>query len=134
MDEYGGMLYIHTSHLMYMSSHDGHNHQANMSFILNEESMNLNDSASRVWNLETGYVSHSFNQFIKVDNSGVYRVDHGDANPRAVVLTKGALGSVSGKTADLTLVDIDGSIGDNETGISVGGMEISDSNVLVSYS
>lgn len=134
MDEYGGMLYIHTSHLMYMSSHDGHNHQANMSFILNEESMNLNDSASRVWNLETGYVSHSFNQFIKVDNSGVYRVDHGDANPRAVVLTKGALGSVSGKTADLTLVDIDGNIGDNETGISVGGMEISDSNVLVSYS
>ena len=132
MDEYGGALYVHTSHKMY-TTEDGFNHQANMSFMIDEESMHLDDSASRVWNIDTGYVSHSFNQFIKTDNSGVYRVDQGDSYPRALVLTKGVPGSVSGNVDSLNLVDIAGNPGDNETGISVGGMELTPSNVLVAY-
>lgn len=132
MDEYGGHLYIHTSHLMY-ETYDGVNHQANMSFIINEETMKLEDSQSIIWNIGTGYVSHSFNQFIKVDGKNVYRVDHGDANPRSVVLTKGGIGTISGEVSNINLVDIDGCNGDNETGISVGGMELSSTGIITAY-
>lgn len=132
MDEYGGHLYIHTSHLMYEDC-DGVNHQANMSFMINEDTMKLEDSATEIWNVSTGYVSHSFNQFIKTDGNNIYRVDHGDANPRAVVLTKGDIGNVSGYVSYVNLVDIDGNHGDNQTGVSVGGMELSANGVIIAY-
>lgn len=132
MDEYDGHLYIHTSHLMYEDC-DGVNHQANMSFMINEETMKLEDSATDIWNVSTGYVSHSFNQFIKTDGKNIYRVDHGDANPRAVVLTKGSIDNVSGYVSYIDLVDIDGNHGDNETGVSVGGMELTENGVITAY-
>lgn len=132
MDEYGGILYIHTSHKMYKTG-DGINHQANMSFAINEETMEFESSLTEVWNLEIGYVSHSFNQFIKVDSTGVYRVDHGDAGPRSVVLTKGPVGSVRVVDRSLDLVEIDGESGDNETGISVGGVEMSSDRIITAY-
>lgn len=88
MTETAGKLYIHTCHEMYTSS-DGLNHQANMTFVLDENTLKVLDSYSDVMNLvQAGYVSHSFNQFICTDGKSVYRVDHGDANPRAVAITK----------------------------------------------
>ena len=41
-----------------------------------------------VWNTSNGYVSHSFNQFIQVDNGTLLGVDHGEGYPTALVLSK----------------------------------------------
>ena len=131
MDETAGKLYIYTCHEMYQSS-DGYHHQANMTFVLNEETLDIEDSYSDVMNIaQAGYVSHSFNQFIKTDGNSVYRVDHGDANPRAVSITKC---DVNGKITSVSynlLLSIQGEHGANVTGVSVGGLELSDSNCIV---
>lgn len=125
MTETAGKLYIHTCHEMYTSS-DGLNHQANMTFVLDENTLKVLDSYSDVMNLaQAGYVSHSFNQFICTDGKSVYRVDHGDANPRAVAITKC---DVDGKITDVRYnyaYSILGGIGDNATGVSVGGFALS---------
>lgn len=130
MDEYGGILYIHTCHKMYMTG-DGINHQANMSFAVNEETMAFENYLTGIGG--GGYASHSFNQFIKVDSTGVYMVDHGDAYPRSVVLAKAPLGSVIAVGTTLDLVAIDGESGDNETGISVGGVEMTSDKIITAY-
>ena len=60
-------LYIYTCHKMYTAD-DGLNHQANMTFVIDKESMSLTDSYYDVMNIaQAGYVSHSFNQFIQTD-------------------------------------------------------------------
>ncbi|WP_289027582.1 dockerin type I repeat-containing protein, partial [uncultured Ruminococcus sp.] len=75
--------------------------------------------------------SHSFNQFICTDGKSVYRVDHGDANPRAVAITKC---DVDGKITDVRYnyaYSILGGIGDNATGVSVGGFALSKQNCII---
>ena len=86
-----------------------------------------------------GYVSHSFNQFVQIENNNIIGVDHGDAYPRSVVLIKYKTDISKGKftpgynnqctTADALLIR--GNTGANYTGVTVGGFEISDSNYLV---
>ena len=51
-------------------------------------SMKVTDSYTDISNISQGYVSHSFNQFIDLDGNQIVAVDHGDAYPRSVVLTK----------------------------------------------
>ena len=82
MDEYNGYLYVRTSHEMYASG-DGLNHQANLTFSLRQSDMEITDSFSGVANTAAGYVSHSFNQFVLVDEDGnIVTMDHGDGYPR----------------------------------------------------
>ena len=131
MTETAGKLYIHTCHEMYTSD-DGLNHQANMTFVINEGNMKLEDSWSDVMNLSRGYVSHSFNQFIRTDDRYVYRADHGDAYPRGIALTAVPVGGkVSNPTKYATVMEIEGSTGVNYTGASIGGMELSGRYVLI---
>ena len=78
--EYGNILYIRTCHEMYSG------HQANMTFAINTSTMTSISCYTKVMNIGIGYVSHSFNQFIRIDGDKVIAVDHGDANPRSVVL------------------------------------------------
>lgn len=131
MTETAGKLYIHTCHKMYTSS-DGLNHQANMTFVLDEDALKVLDSYSDVLNLaQAGYVSHSFNQFIRTDGKYVYRVDHGDGAPRAVAITKC---DVDGKVTDVRYnyaYSILGGFGANATGVSVGGFELSEHNCII---
>ena len=131
MAETDGKLYIHTCHKMY-TSRDGLNHQANMTFVIDESRMNVIDSYYDVMNIaQAGYVSHSFNQFIAVDGRYVYRVDHGDAYPRAIAITRCSVsGRVDDVTYDLPLM-IDGEIGNNSTGVSIGGFEISSDECII---
>ena len=131
MSETAGRLYIHTCHEMY-TSRDGLNHQANMAFVIDENKMNVVDSYCDIMNIDrAGYVSHSFNQFIAVDGGYVYRVDHGDAAPRAISVTRFSVsGSINDVIYDLPLM-IDGEIGDNSTGVSIGGFEISSNECLI---
>ena len=131
MTETAGKLYIHTCHEMYMSE-DGLNHQANMTFVVDEENMTELDSFYQVLNIsQAGYVSHSFNQFIRTDGTYVYRVDHGDAGPRAVALTRAEVNGKITKVLYTLPVVIGGMYGDNATGVSVGGFELSADNCLI---
>lgn len=135
--EYGNYLYIHSSHEMYTSS-DGLNHQANMTLVIDTSSMTVTCSKHIVSNTGTGYVSHSFNQFIAADEDtdSIVTVDHGDAYPRAVAIFRynGQLGnsSLSNPTM-VTIFNIKGAIGDNTTGVSVGDLTVTDNNYIVAF-
>jgi len=131
MTEAAGKLYIYTCHEMYQSS-DGLHHQSNMTFVLNEETLEIVDSYFDVMNIaQAGYVSHSFNQFIKTDGKSIYRVDHGDAGPRAVSITKCDVGGSITSVSYRLLLNINGPYGANATGVSVGGLELSANNCIV---
>ena len=118
MAQSGDVLYLHTSHKMYAFI-EGVNHQANLNFSVHIPTMTQYGADYGISMYES-YVSHSFNQFVALDGDGVpFYLDHGDAYPRAVVVG----GSAS-------LLDIQGTVGDNTTGVSVGGFECSDSCYL----
>lgn len=136
----GDYLIIRTSHEMYQNK-DGHNHQANITMELNCKTMQFTDSYSIVKNVSCGYVSHSFNQFIHVENNHIIAVDHGDARPRSVVLckyktdcSKGEFTGQYGFCNSYDLMSFAGQTGDNYTGASVGGFEVSSSSYLVAGS
>jgi len=119
--EYNGYLYVHTCHQMYAAD-DGLNHQANMSF-----SVRISDMEAYYYTY-LAYTSHSFNQFVLVDEQGqLVTLDHGDAYPRALILhhfdknLTDSPWSFSSRTGTVHLVDFPGQIGDNVTGASVGG-------------
>ncbi|MGN0638130.1 MAG: DUF4214 domain-containing protein [Huintestinicola sp.] len=132
MDEAGSRLYIHTCHEMYKTS-DGYHHQANMTFVIDQNTMTEEQSWYGIMNASYGYVSHSFNQFVKTDGKNVYRVDHGDYYPRAVYLSKCAVGgSITGVSYGniLTIKEASG-YHYNYTGVSVGGLELSTHNCMI---
>lgn len=142
MAEYGGMLYVRTCHKMYKSS-DGYNHQANLTFCVKTDEMRITDQFSQIMNIDYGYVSHSFNQFIRVDGDKLVAVDHGDAHPRSVVLVQ-YLKTAGGETFTngdgafgmenciyVNALPIQGNYGANDTGVSVGGFEASSTAYLV---
>ena len=133
MAENAGILYIHTCHTMFKSS-DGLNHQANMTFEIKESDMSVKDSHYSVYNYSVGYVSHSFNQFIRISDGMVYRVDHGDAYPRAVTFTGYPVsGQMTSPVVRSYAVEIPGQTGANYTGVSVGGFELSRMNGIIAY-
>ena len=134
MAEYNGYLYVRSSHEMYTSD-DGLNHQANITYSVNIEQMTVADEYSKVMNVNYGYVSHSFNQFIKIDNGKLVCVDHGDAYPRSIVLgtynSNLQDGVFTGSYTNVDLFNIPGDTGANCTGITIGGFESSSDNYLV---
>lgn len=128
--ETDGKLYLHTCHEMYRS-YDGLRHQANMTFVMDIETMTVIDGFSDVMNISCGYVSHSFSQRIRTSEDAVYRVDHGDAHPRSICITRAY---TDGSVTDVmyrNLLNIKGSYGNNATGVSLGGFELSAENCLV---
>lgn len=133
MARYGNYIFVRTCHQMY----DGH--QANVTFSVDTSNMSLTDAFTGVMNTKYGYVSHSFNQFIQVDNGTLVGSDHGDAYPRKLVvlkyptdISKGEfVPSYGNKCAEYTMLSIPGLIGENYTGVSQGGFEFSDSSYLV---
>ena len=139
-DEYGGYLYIRTCHEMYTSS-DGLNHQANMTISVEQDSMTVADAYYDVMNQSYGYVSHSFNQFILVDEDGrIVAIDHGDAHPRGVAFSKYYADAGTGRFRGQgynpwcsygNLFQFAGAVGANTTGASIGGLaETRDSYVF----
>lgn len=133
LTEYNGYLLIHTCHSMYMSS-DGLNHQANVTIQFDIDKMLITNDAVGISNPSYGYVSHSFNQFIQVEDGKIITVDQGDAYPRSIALMKyntNISDEEFGDTENKDLLNIPGEIGDNFTGVSIGGFEISDTAYLV---
>ena len=84
----GKYLLVRTCHEMYTSSKDGKNHQSNVTIQFDMDTMKITDSFSGIMNTGYGYVSHSFNQFIRTDGTSIVAADHGDASPRSAVLIK----------------------------------------------
>lgn len=127
LTEHDGKLYLHTSHRMFQSS-DGFNHQASMDFFLNIDDMSTFYQQYEVSNIGFGYVSHSFDQYVQADDNYLYTLDLGDAYPRCVALVRRDL---DGSAIDNTSVlDIVGNVGDNFTGVSLGGFELSKNNCI----
>lgn len=134
MTEYGGYLYVRTSHEMYTTS-DGLNHQSNLTFQIRISDMAVSDCFSDIWDITGGYISHSFNQFILADDAGnLVTLDHGDAYPRSFVLgkysRKAGESSFTGRFTDVDLITFQGEIGANSTGASAGGLEYSATHYL----
>ena len=138
MAEYGGILYVRTSHEMYGG------HQANVMLEINEETMTLTDYATDVSNYGYGYVSHSFDQFVDTTDGELTAVDLGDAHPRAIVWFRYENGAADEKALDgkvdnsfvLPIAQADTSTDDyayNATGVSIGGYQVSADHYLVAY-
>ncbi len=134
----GKYLMIRTAHEMYTAS-DGYNHQANVTIQVDMDTVTITDSYTRVMNSGYGYISHSFNQFIQIENNKIVAVDHGDAHPRSAALIQYVTDVSTGKfTPDYytrctvtSLMTYPGAVGENVTGATIGGFEISDSAYLV---
>lgn len=144
-DEYGGMLYVHTSHKMYTDPQDGLRHQANLTFSVREIDTRITDWRYDISNNYWGYVSHSFNQFLLVDkNSNIITLDHGDGYPRAAALMR--YPEKAGRNAFavdtrlssegvsvVKLIQFPGYIGENNTNASVGGLAETSSGYIAAY-
>lgn len=87
MVEDDGKLYFYTSHLMY--AYEGVRHQANMIFTLDSETLAQDFVYGEIMNREdTGYISHSFDQYIEADGDKLYCLDLGDHYPRSISLVE----------------------------------------------
>ncbi len=123
MVEYNDRLYINTCHQML------NGHQANMSIILSIPYMTMVNSYFNVGSSGGyGYVSHSFNQLMADDWDYIVSLDHGDSYTRGLVINKSYKGN--GKPEEKVIYPICGNTGANDTGVSVGGFEVSDSAYL----
>lgn len=117
-------LFIHTSRLMFRSS-DGKNHQSNISFEVNTKTMTAKTA-------NYNYTSHSFNQFARYKDNDLYLVDHGDAYPRSIAVTRVRnYKSDNEKTAENNVFDFMGKTGENYTGANIGGTEVGQHNILI---
>ena len=129
----GNYLLIKTNRLMYKSN-DGLHHQSNITFSVDTSTMTKLLSPGR---FDTpGYYSHSFNQFIRIDNNHAVSADHGDCYNRdiGVCYYKEPVSSSKLGSADFyTAFQIGGSYEKygNYTGATLGGLEISSSSYLV---
>ena len=160
--EINGKIYIHTCHEMYpdgggtchqanmtfIPDGGGTCHQANMTFILDKATMKVIQSQYEVYNLTTGYVSHSFNQFIANDGTCVYRADHAEGHNMMfndqVLSTRGITVTVMNDGDELTNVGVFIPISANKfnetddvhvnyTGIALGDFALSADTMLIAY-
>lgn len=141
MIELDNKLYVYTCHEMYADSNNI-NHQANMLFTIDESTMKTTDSMYKVSNLQDGYVSHSFNQFIATDGTYIYRVDHSESNNmnmngqylsvNGITLSKYGKNDSSTNVAVTIPVKLDIHSG-NYTGAAIGGFEVGSGNCIIAY-
>lgn len=150
MAEDADTLYLHTCHEMYTSS-DGKRHQSNMTVLINKSDMTVERTYDKVGHAT--YVSHSFNQFIMVDDQGhPVTLDHGDGFPRSafiqqydkkdretleieingeiidtIVLSEG---TCLDPLRSASVLKFTGKIGENRTGATLGGLEYSSTHYL----
>lgn len=128
MVECDDILYVRTCHQMYNT------HQANISLTIRISTMEIQQQLTGVYNLGwNGYVSHSFNQYVLIDDDNtLLTVDHGDAYPRSVVMVKynkkAPDANAFGGNRAISVLPMGGS--GAYTGVSVGAFEASDTAYL----
>ena len=133
----GKYMAIRTCHTMYAIG-DGLHHQANVTALVDTSEMKILDINYKVSNMSTGYCSHSFNQYVKIENNHIIGVDHGDAHPRGIGLWHYGADITSGKFQNPKPqyypffefgVSDTGHI--NYTGAALGGFEITDTSYII---
>ncbi|MGN1051669.1 MAG: hypothetical protein ACI4QE_05155, partial [Acutalibacteraceae bacterium] len=119
MSNSGNNLTVYTSRTAF--SKTSTHHQLSIAIHINTKNMDI-------ISYNSPYMSHSFNCFVNKESSYKYYLDHGDAySSRGMVLT-----TYKGKEIKtLTLFKMRGKAGDNYTGSTIGGMEVSNSRLLV---
>lgn len=128
MELVGSTLVVHTARARYKI--DGVNHQSNMTFLVDTQTMSATPYADRFGNAP--YVSHSFQQLVRSNGTDLVTADLGDAYPRAIRLNI-APGFAQGN-GDFTSHDVFrfmGDVGDNYTGTSLTGLELGQGHALV---
>lgn len=126
---YDDIMYIKTGRTMYETD-DGNHHQSSMTIVVDKEKMKVLDHPTELYgytdeNKNYGYVSHSFNQMLWIDDGNMIAVDHGDAYPREMVLND------INDDSSYTFFSIAGETGDNTTGATLGDFKISDTNYII---
>ena len=99
MDVSGKYMIIRTCHEMY------NGHQANVTIQIDIDQMEITDSYTSVANNNYGYVSHSFNQFVKTEDGHIIALDHGDAYPRDFIILKYQTDSYNTRNVFVAAVD-----------------------------
>ncbi|MBQ9950250.1 MAG: dockerin type I repeat-containing protein, partial [Clostridia bacterium] len=94
----------------------------NITFYIDTATMELTEGTAP-------YNSHSFNQRVKADATGIYFADHGDAYPRCISLSRHHLDDTP--PVRTSVLDIVGEIGDNVTGATLGDMMLSTNKVII---
>ncbi len=134
----GQYMIIRTCHKIYIMD-DGLRHQTNVTIEVDTKTMTVTDSCTEVTYNEVGYVSHSFNQFVEIEDHKIVSVDHGDAFPRSICLMQFPTDVTTGIFMPtyydpVTIIDaftLKGATGQNKTGASIGGFAISSSHYLI---
>ena len=132
MAECNGYLTVHTCRVMYGTAAG---HQSNMSFLIRTSDMQLVYDGSITYH--ENWVSHSFNQFVLADpnENRFYYVDHGDGYPRAIQIFSTKYDADNDfNPYDICEVDtmkIKGEAGDNYTGVTLSGFELSDESCII---
>lgn len=113
-------LYLHTTRIMFF---DGH--QSSISFKINTKTMKAEDA-------NESYASHSFSQLVRFKDGSLYLADHGDGDPRGLMLNMidyyGRKGAVQ---KDVMMFELYGGFGENFTGCRMTGMEIGHKNIMI---
>ena len=132
----GKYLIVETSHKLYKLN--GVNHQSNATIEFDTNAMKITDYSMEISNKKSGFTSHSFNQFLGIDNGKLITVNHCDGYDRAITMIKyngsnPASGTYNceGDCIYTDLYSFPGKIGENYTGASVGGFEITKNNYIV---
>ncbi len=115
-DDNGTTMGVYTCRTMYRTE-DGLHHQSSFAFTVDIESM-------EVTQMKNVYASHSFDQYVKAVGNGFRFVDHGDAYPRTVDIQ-------DEKGFSVDVLRICGEMGDNNTGVSLGGFEQSSDKLII---
>ncbi len=137
----GQYIAVRTAHTMYRSD-DGLNHQANMTFQVNMETMEVTDKFTGTGSLKRGYVSHSFDQYITADEDHLLAVDLGDAYPRGIPLvwyrknfSGGTFTDEYDAVCSINAYEIPPTTGTyQKTGVSVGGFAVTDETCIIPVS
>ena len=131
----GNLMVIRTGHGMYGG------HQANITILIDISEMKILDSQYAVSNESTGYCSHSFSEYVKIEDHHIIGVDHGDCYPRGIYLWHYGADITSGRFTNksptyylmLPVIGEYEKFG-NYTGATLGGLEISSSSYIVAGS
>jgi len=124
MDSKDGILVIYSARERYKSD-DGINHQSNIPIHVRMDDMTILYSGG-AW--PRNHVSHSFANYVKMDEGRIVYLDHGDGYPRSIVLQVEESERIK---AEINIISFPGRIGDNYTGAQVGGLEVAKDHYLV---
>ena len=133
MAESNGTLYVHTCHQMYSG------YQENISLAFDENKMELKESDyhnKKKVGITTYYSTGSvYSHLMEADSSDVFFLTHEALIPVGVTIAQVPSGDAMKKKKTSTVIDLSKSaeIKSTNTGISVGGFEITEKNCLIAF-